>query len=184
MTYFTCKVCGQRTDGNDSENRWRCPKCNNKILIEKLLEYHSKGKREDIDFTRENTKLLKLIKKCEGLEAEGGFTSSSEDSKVPSEESDLESIPSSSPDIKQKSFTKRKRFRVNENDIPPTKKTKPQKSGKNNQVTQTRENVEQRTYPTTLKKGDCNLILSEVYKGSPSFYPKLPFNEGLDEFKG
>ena len=62
MTNFKCKVCGKIVDGVGPENKWRCSKCNNKVLIGKLMACHTEGLGDDINFSRQNKTLLNRVK--------------------------------------------------------------------------------------------------------------------------
>ena len=66
MTCFTCKVCGKSTEGSGLENKWHCSKCNNKCLIQELLECHFEGLGQDRFHLRKKI-LLKIIKSCCGM---------------------------------------------------------------------------------------------------------------------
>ena len=69
MVCLKCKECGNNTQGFGPEYKWWCPKCNNKILLGKLLQMQEKGLAEGTDLIGQNKSLLKTIKKLQGMES-------------------------------------------------------------------------------------------------------------------
>lgn len=92
MVCFKCKECGINAQGFGPENKWRCPKCNNKVLLKKLLELHEKGlATDDIDLASQNKGLLKSIKVMQGMESDSDLEVSHQVEKS----SDVEWVPES-----------------------------------------------------------------------------------------
>ena len=113
MVCLKCKECGNNTQGFGPENKWWCPKCNNKILLGKLLQMHEKGLVEGTDLIGQNKSLLKTIKKLQGME-------SGEEDKA--SESSSEWVPCSAKKKSPKSAAKWKLFQVTS--IPPHQENK------------------------------------------------------------
>ena len=67
MVCFKCKECGNNARASGPENKWRRPKCNNKVLLQKLLQLHEKGLAEDTDLAGQNKSLLKTIKRIQDM---------------------------------------------------------------------------------------------------------------------
>lgn len=81
MVCFKCKECGNNAQGSGPENKWRCSKCNNKVLLQKLLELHEKGLADDRDLAGQNKSLLKTIKRMQGMESGSDLEVSDEEEK-------------------------------------------------------------------------------------------------------
>ena len=177
MVSFKCKVCNKNTEGVGPENKWRCPKCNNKALIKELLACHSRGLDEEIDFRSQNQNLLKIVKKFQGIESGSDNDISEEEDNASSEGSDEEWVPDSQEKNKAKSRIKWKLFEVRDN--LPAKKAKSDKVS-----TKTNEPVPAAKNNNRNPTSDYSIILSQLYKGDSHFYPSMPFDNGADKFTG
>ena len=182
MVCFKCKECGNNAQGSGPENKWRCSKCNNKVLLQKLLELHEKGLADDTDLAGQNKSLLKTIKRMQGMESGSDLEVSDEEEK--GSDSSPEWLPGTDQKKSAKSLVKRKLFQVS--DIPPTKKTKKAQAteDENKQQRPTKKNKKSELIATESKdKHEYSICLSKIYKGDSFYYPEVPFDNGLDKFE-